>query len=51
MTGLPYYIAIGSPFVLPFVGANPPEATPTAPALEEDGTAWLEEDGTVVSTE
>jgi hypothetical protein len=55
MINLPHYLVTGLPFSDPFLGflGEEEEAvpTPTGAAKEEDGTAWLEEDGTVVSTE
>lgn len=52
MIDTPWSTAIGDPFNLPFVGGDETTVpTPTAAASEEDGTPWLEEDGTVVSTE
>jgi hypothetical protein len=55
MISVPQYVATGLPFSDPFSGFLGEEEaavpTPTAAAKEEDGTAWLEEDGTVVSTE
>ena len=52
MPHLPYSTAVGHPFELPFVDdTESVEPTATGAAKEEDGTAWLEEDGTVVSTE
>ena len=51
MIDTPWSTAIGDPFRLPFVDEDLAVPTATGAAKEEDGTAWLEEDGTVVSTE